>query len=163
MNSPREFSGKLVDADCSALSSHFSQSGTAAADRSVTSSSTSERRTTTADQNTSQEGVPATDRTETSRSEVAASSRTTSTADRSSEPHISASDLDSCAVKSSTSAYALAMPNGQLYKLSGTTLSDDISKHKKWSSRISESNAKNLKVKVKGSLEGDTITVQSIR
>jgi hypothetical protein len=55
------------------------------------------------------------------------------------------------------------MPNGQVYKLSGSTLSDDISNNKKWSKRISENDTKNMKVKVRGNLEGDTITVETIK
>jgi hypothetical protein len=162
-NSPRDFNGRLVDANCAALSSRWSPSGTVSADRSSSSSTTSERReTTTSSQDTSREGAPPTDRTETSRREDSASS-SSSSADRSSQPMMTSSDLESCAVKSSTSSYALAMPNGQVYKLSGSTLGDDISNNKKWSKRISENDTKNMKVKVRGNLDGDTIAVETIK
>jgi hypothetical protein len=165
-NSPRDFSGRLVDADCGALSSRWTSSGTTSADRSSTSStsSTDRRETTTSSQDIAREGAPPTDRTATDRREDSVTTRSDSnSADRSSHPMMRSSDLDSCAVKSSTSSYALAMPNGQVYKLSGSTVNDSISNNKKWGKRISQNDTKNLRVKVRGNLEGDTITVDNIK
>ena len=150
----RSFNGTLVDADCDVLRSHWSPS-------SSSSTTSAERRssTSTEDQNTSAEGRPATDRTTTSTRESSTRTETRSSADRA-EP-LRPADLEACSVKSTSTSYALAMPDGNLYRLSGATLSDDI--NKKWSKKIANNTMKNTRVKVKGDLAGDTITVASIK
>jgi hypothetical protein len=88
---------------------------------------------------------------------------TRSSADRTQHPALRAADLEACAVKSATTSYALATQDGNVYRLSGATLSDDISKNKNWSKKIENNNTKNMRVRVTGDLSGDTITVQSIK
>jgi hypothetical protein len=161
--SPRKWSGRLVNADCNALSSRWGQ-GSTSADRSAsTSSQTRSSETRTTDQNTSAEGRPATDRTTASQQSSQSESSTSNSADRASPAPLSSSDLDSCAVTSTTTSYAVAMPNGQVYRLSGSTLSDDIHKNKNWNKQITNNNAKNIRVNVTGDLSGDTITVERIK
>jgi hypothetical protein len=158
MSSSRQFNGRLVDAECDVLRSRWSPAS------STSASTTAERRSTTSteDQNTSAEGRPATDRTTTTRDE-SSRTETRSSADRVSQPALRPTDLEACAVRSTTTSYALATPDGNVYRLSGATLSDDISKNKNWSKKIENNNTKNMRVKVTGDLSGDTITVQSIK
>ena len=156
--SSRQFSGRLVDADCDVLSSRWGPTSSSAA------STTAERRssTSTEDQNTSAEGRPATDRTSTTREE-SSRTETRSSADRVNQPSLKPADLEACAVKSTTTSYALATPDGNVYRLTGDTLSEDISKNKNWSKKIENNNAKNMKVKVTGDLSGDTVHVRTIK
>jgi hypothetical protein len=157
--SPRNFSGKLLDAECAVLSSRWEPVSTSS---SVT---TAERRssTSTEDQDRSAEGRAATDRTTTSTREEASRTETRSSADRTSQAALSATDMQACTVKSTTKQYALATPDGNVYRLSGDTLSSDISGNKKWSKKIANNDTKNMRVKVTGDLSGDTITVQKIK
>jgi hypothetical protein len=159
MKSSRQFSGRLVDADCDVLSSRLGPSSRSS------STSTAERRssTSTEDQNKSAEGRAATDRTTTSSHEASTRTETRSTADRASQSALRPADLEACAVKSTTTSYALATSDGNVYRLSGATLSEDIGKNKNWSKRIENNNAKNLRVRVTGDMSGDTITVQTIK
>jgi hypothetical protein len=159
MSSSRQFNGRLVDAECDVLRSRWSPAS------STSASTTAERRSTTSteDQNTSAEGRPATDRTTTSTHEQSNRMETRSSADRTQHPALRAADLEACAVKSATTSYALATQDGNVYRLSGATLSDDISKNKNWSKKIENNNTKNMRVRVTGDLSGDTITVQSIK
>jgi hypothetical protein len=158
MSSSRQFNGRLVDAECDVLRSRWSPAS------STSASTTAERRSTTSteDQNTSAEGRPATDRTTTTRDE-SSRTETRSSADRVSQPALRPTDLEACAVRSTTTSYALATPDGNVYRLSGATLSNDISKNRNWSKKIENNNTKNMRVKVTGDLSGDTITVQSIK
>jgi hypothetical protein len=144
----RTFTGTIVNASCS-QASNLTSSGSYAADRNTSSSTTTKTSTTTAPADPG----------------ASTKSTTESSTTMSKNPPKSVYDkqrdvMKQCAANNSTTTFAVLTDDGSFYKLDETGNSQVTSQAA--SGDKGKKNVKNMRVTVTGTVQGDSIKVQSL-